>query len=249
MSYVIMSYERLVIIMENEKSSKVISVLKWLLATIAVGLITSWLSPLISQKAAPFIYGILQLISSKLVDSIYESASIGLAESSSLMSNNTIQTFVAIGCLTLGITAFRMSRSYFIKAKRIKDIYAKLPNEEIEYDTPALDGSNPDFVTMKQEAFKLFDMTKRRYHKSIVVFIFYGLFFIAVMFAIITTDLSHVIAVNSLRNIDIVAPYISDNDYKMLLSDFYQMTSKNDFDLLMNKISDIASENGLTLKQ
>lgn len=57
-----------------------------------------------------------------------------------------------------------------------------------------------------------------------------------------------VVARNTTNNIEIVAPYITDDEYKQLRSDFFQIDSKADYDNLINKISAIAEKKHLQLK-
>ena len=51
-----------------------------------------------------------------------------------------------------------------------------------------------------------------------------------------------------LRNIEIIAPYISDEEYKTLKSDFYQMEDIGDYNSLQNELNYIAKKNSLNLK-
>lgn len=50
------------------------------------------------------------------------------------------------------------------------------------------------------------------------------------------------------NNIEIVSPYISDLDYKHLKSDFYSMSSRNDYNTLTETLNEIAIAHGLSLK-
>lgn len=70
--------------------------------------------------------------------------------------------------------------------------------------------------------------------------------FIIVATYIFTFKISCDVTANSInRNIEIVAPYISDIEYKSLKSDFYSIDTKNDFETLQNSISKIMEENNL----
>lgn len=51
-----------------------------------------------------------------------------------------------------------------------------------------------------------------------------------------------------LRNIEIVAPYISDEEYKAIKSNFYQMENIDDYNSLQNELDSIARKNNLKLK-
>ena len=54
---------------------------------------------------------------------------------------------------------------------------------------------------------------------------------------------------NTLANIEIISPHISDIEYKQLKSNFYSIESKADYDALMKSISNIANNNHLQLKK
>lgn len=51
----------------------------------------------------------------------------------------------------------------------------------------------------------------------------------------------------TLQNIEIVSPYISEQDYKLLKSDFYSMQNMDDFNSLNQKLNSIADEYSLHL--
>lgn len=50
-------------------------------------------------------------------------------------------------------------------------------------------------------------------------------------------------------NIEIVAPYISDQEYKEIKSNFYRIDSKDSYEQFNTRLSIIANENSLELKQ
>lgn len=71
--------------------------------------------------------------------------------------------------------------------------------------------------------------------------------FLLIAVYIITTHIScDITARSTLRDISIVAPYISDQEYKQLQSDFYSMNSKSDYDELRFFIDKIIEENNLS---
>lgn len=52
----------------------------------------------------------------------------------------------------------------------------------------------------------------------------------------------------TLNNIEIVAPYISDMEYKTIKSQFYSMQSENDYITITTRLEEIAEENNIRLK-
>lgn len=53
---------------------------------------------------------------------------------------------------------------------------------------------------------------------------------------------------DTLNNIEIVAPYITDTEYKQLRSDFFQMDSKSDYESIVKELTSIAEKHNLQLK-
>lgn len=65
------------------------------------------------------------------------------------------------------------------------------------------------------------------------------------MFQIYVSSISS----KTLNRIDIAAPYISDQEYKQLKSDFLMIENKSDYDDLQKNINTIFEENQLDLKE
>lgn len=53
----------------------------------------------------------------------------------------------------------------------------------------------------------------------------------------------------ALNNIEIVSPYISDMEYKMLKSKFYSIETKEQYDMLLKDLVSISSSNSIKLKK
>lgn len=73
-----------------------------------------------------------------------------------------------------------------------------------------------------------------------------GFIFGTSLFFAFSGALENQIARDTLRNIEIIAPYVSDSEYKTLKSDFYRMKSKNEYIDLMDRIDAIMDENNLS---
>lgn len=75
-----------------------------------------------------------------------------------------------------------------------------------------------------------------------------SIFFLRIIYIFVFTFIyfsntfAHQTSKQTLRNIDIVAPYISDIEYKTLKSNFYRMDSKDDYIALTNQIQLIMDE-------
>lgn len=83
----------------------------------------------------------------------------------------------------------------------------------------------------------------RIFQRIIRVFLFFFLVYQFVVVSFATT-----IAEETIYDIEIVSPYITDMEYKQLRSEFYQIDSEPDYDNLMSKISIIAKSNSLELR-
>jgi hypothetical protein len=71
--------------------------------------------------------------------------------------------------------------------------------------------------------------------KSLFIYICYGSIFILVNFSL--GMYINTVSTRLLNNIEIVSPYIKDKDYKILKSEFYSITNKNDYYRFINKIN------------
>lgn len=71
--------------------------------------------------------------------------------------------------------------------------------------------------------------------------------YIVFMLVHIADGVYHEMAISMSANIEIVSPYISDNDYKILRSDFLSIRSKEDYKLLNNLLHSIAEDESLRL--
>ena len=85
--------------------------------------------------------------------------------------------------------------------------------------------------------------------KKIFIFSFCMFFisFLASMYSYGKESYINTISKTTLNNIEIVSPYISDYDYKLLKSRFYSIQSFYDFNSLTNDIERIAKKNGLKI--
>ena len=78
---------------------------------------------------------------------------------------------------------------------------------------------------------------KRIYQLVLMIVIFYSAF---------SKSTAYRIARDTLADIEIVAPYVSDMEYKTLKSDFYRIDSKADYLILAEQIEQIMADNNLT---
>lgn len=94
----------------------------------------------------------------------------------------------------------------------------------------------------------IFDMVKHdKAYKT--HFTYMKLMFFIILFCNTMYDISAYHNSHRLRtDIEILAPYISDLDYKLLKSDFYSMNSKDDYDAFTKRLNSLADLHNIELK-
>ena len=90
----------------------------------------------------------------------------------------------------------------------------------------------------------LFNPKRRKLLTSISCIVLYALFLLFVL----TTNFVNLTITRTTNNIEILAPYISDQDYKILKSNFHSISSRSDFDSLTNLLNKYATNVGVELK-
>lgn len=74
-------------------------------------------------------------------------------------------------------------------------------------------------------------------------------FFVAMIISIARASFIFATQTHTLNNIEIVAPYITSQEYKKLKSNYYSIQTKDDYDELSQTIKSIAQDNKLTLQE
>lgn len=106
------------------------------------------------------------------------------------------------------------------------------------------------FIAFPLDFFKfLFHWHSTEKFDSIVHSAFKICYILIFSYTFLVTSIAYLTSRNTLINIEIVAPYISDVKYKQLKSDFYQIDSKEDFDTLTCVINEIATQHDLHLQE
>jgi len=98
-------------------------------------------------------------------------------------------------------------------------------------------------VSLSEKDIKLF-----RFHRIVL----YGLFILTILlieFTYLSDLYIYKQATTTYTNIEIVSPYISDQEYKALKSQFHLISNENDFDKLTLAIDNIAKRNSIELKK
>lgn len=90
----------------------------------------------------------------------------------------------------------------------------------------------------------LFCLIKQRQVKKILFVAIYIVF----VFLLLTTNFINKTITRTTNNIEIVSPYITDNEYKMLKSSFHSMKCRNDYEELINSLDNISEKYDIELK-
>lgn len=101
-------------------------------------------------------------------------------------------------------------------------------------------------VILLRKNFYFLRKPKCLYCISVFCFIFLYLFFF--LFILMTNYINHTIT-RTMNNIEIVSPYISDQEYKLLNSKFHSMESSNDFKELYSQLEKYAVSANVKLKE
>lgn len=133
---------------------------------------------------------------------------------------------------------------------RIQKKYNKIVNKAIEKLDPS-----PEKDSKPDEPEKEITAKSLRKEKTFLNRLFKLIYVLAAtsLFLIFYSGIRQIyvyeISSHATRNIEIVSPYISDQEYKQLKSAFYTIDSKADYDSFVDQINLIAEANSLILKE
>lgn len=89
--------------------------------------------------------------------------------------------------------------------------------------------------------------TVKRYYRALL---FCTYFLVAILvFVYMQYSFVHAKIISSTNNIEIVSPYVSDLEYRQLKSEFHLMRNSDDYEKLVEKLHNIATENDIKLKK
>lgn len=220
---------------------------------VAIGILSAALWEIIINPVGGYIFSkfiiIINPFLSGYVNSIYEAISRGEINYHSV---NQVLLFIALYILIFFLFYLRLSFS----EKEFYDLYNETDDDlkDLKYIDFRTFTTNDiqDFNKYKGSLIKLKkDMdkgktsiiqTKKNNFKMLLIVIFIFIFLNLENIFICQETFT------TLNNIEIVSPYISDQEYKKLKSNFYSMTSKNDYTELCDSINQIAEVNGIELK-
>lgn len=228
--------------MKSKLNDNQVLFLKKALITIILSIIASalWenlISSLFSRFFS-FVHNVFEHLGLSISNNIYSKISNGFNEEYSLYT----YTLLILVVLLVILSTIVSSRS-----KLQKQI------ERIIQD-PSKDTSTPEnFSNMQQECddlkSQILEDIKVIKKSFIFLYITTAILCLCSVYEIGEAFYINTLTTNTIANIEIVSPHISDIEYKQLKSNFYSIESKADYDALMTSISNIANDNHLQLKK
>jgi hypothetical protein len=209
-----------------------------MISAIAIGIIGSALWEKIISPLSSFIFLQVLNISSKIsetyTNNIYKSISKGFHEESSLLLLSCfLAIFLAYCFYTLIGASFAKNKYYHL--------YEKIHNPDYKSDK-----DKPiDLPSLKSKSKKLLFTSKILFIILIFLTLSYVVLFLYYFgrMTFINSSIS-----KTLNNIEILSPYVSDYDYKMLKSKFHLIRNKLDYDALSSEIEDLLTTYSIILE-
>lgn len=228
--------------MNNDNKQQFALSWRWVAVTVFLGVLGCAIWTFLDNLILPSAISLIHSTSSHFADHLYRLASDGLHEYSSMIINTSFQFFICALSVIGGVFTFSNARRLRLEARLVRKRLSSNTTSEL---TPS-ELTNDD---LEKELDEVYKAAKRTFYRSVAFLALYCVCACSVLVSVLLVDLSTTIAAETLHNIDIIAPYVSDNQYKLFISDFYQMSSKDDYDALTSSLLDIAKQNGLSLKQ
>ena len=167
-------------------------------------------------------------------------------------------TFVLVFSLFTSIVfmAFKDLYDYYREQSNVEKTLNNIPVEELHITEAASEEEIKSLKKAVDHTAALIESSRSLSHKRKTSYkiksALLGVFLILsyVFYFVFMSKTSYIINTGTrlLSNIEIVSPYISDIEYKQLRSDFFSMSSRNDFDELNSALSEYADEFGIDLK-
>lgn len=224
----------------NKESSLIHEIFIALITTILSTLIISWFINPLTNWLFPKILKIMESFASPFVDLTYQKAATLTFERTGLL--NLVLSITCICYLflfSICLLSFKKDRL----RNEIDDISAIVkPRSHFRTDEESL--------SQLKESHKYLCKLLRIYKKmSVLLYISMILVVISMIFCEMTQIYEVSLSTKARTNIEIVAPYISDQEYKQLKSDFFTIKNKSDYDNLQNTLNMISDEHSLDLKE
>lgn len=198
-------------------------------------LILSWIITPLSNWLFPKVLQIASRFSGTFENFVYKRAAHLTVESSSTLT-------LIVAYMTLAYVIWIV---YYISLHMKQQVY-DLSDEILDLLQPDTEIAD---ISLEEEI-KESEQKKKRVKQSHILLslsLFIGVLTVSfmIMFQIYVSSISS----KTLKCIDIVAPYISDQEYKQLKSDFFMIENKSDYDNLQKNINTIFEENQLDSKE
>ena len=137
-----------------------------------------------------------------------------------------------------------------------KSTYVDVPEtlEEIEQMVDAMSTDlsklEAELKENRKEISEVAKNTKKKYrNRCLVASLLATLLFITIAFMYAKLNYVNKAITSTTNNIEIVSPYISEEEYKYLKSDFHSIQTHEDFDILRETLDNIAQKHNLILQK
>lgn len=184
---------------------------------------------------------IISLFSKNFNNSLYKNFSSADFNSLELLTFTLLIIFYFIFILSDYIKMYFYSKNIFNLTKE------KISKLELIKETPSeknnvLEEVFSEFSIIENSLKKISRNLKIAIVLSLIVYLSYSVYFIG------KCQYISLLRNNTLTNIEILSPYISDIEYKTLKSEFYSVDNYDDYTKLSAQINDIGYKNNLKLK-
>lgn len=214
-------------------------ILTGIITGIVSTLIISWFITPLTNLIFPKVIVFLENISMPFVDYLYRCAATYTIERTGLL-NLTFSSTCTLFCIFSSTFLFSSIKS---------ETQDKLDKVNNLLDPPQEMSSNQRLQSLKEDK-RYFQKTLKLYKKlSTAYLVSILLTCIMILFSEMAQIYEASISTVTRTNIEIVSPYISDQEYKQLKSDFFLIKTKDDYDNLQKELEIISENNQVDLKE
>ena len=202
-------------------------------------LVISWFINPLTDLIFPKILALSESVYIPFADSLYRKAATFTVERTSLLNYVNTSTCAMMAAILFCYLCLLTKYKIQDQLDEINDLL-----------NPTTHMSSDEMLRSLKENKKYLHAKQKTYRKlSIMQIISTICLCLIILFSEMIQIFGSSISANTRANIEIVAPYISDQEYKQLKSDFFTIKSKSDYDNLQKALNMISEEHQLDLKE
>lgn len=241
--------------MSDKNDKKIFSkenLLHTVIGIILTFIVTKFLEPVLSFLFSSFLNiggSFIQSIS----DSTYRKISNGVYEQN---SSYTVYLLFVVCLVALTYLFSELNSLYRSIKSNLADIekqtkrLSNVTNGDSHKEETSSSTQEPNKFSSIEEIYKYISSKRKKYTISYtLMLLILILAYITLVFSYGKNSYVYNKALMLTNNIEIVSPYISDTEYKQLKSDFHSIENQADYNDLINRLNNIASNHSLKLKQ